>query len=849
MQNLVPDDDEDKRPEQVKNFIKCSNFLGLNEDEALEIILKTCKKFKLNTEWKGVITKLHKRLKSEAADKNSISNEGQKNETGNDVEIELIKSLATQIGKGFLACETWINNNKLNIAKIQPEILAKKLSDPRSKKYTHNDFILGIKEKFKLSVYETDEADHKILSINTKYHSESKRLINILKRLQTYSLKARKAAEKLLLKGNPLPFIINTWKKSHVGDESVGKTLPVCAASAFITGNNAGLPLIIIGPSGKGKSDAVNDFFDLLPPSIALRTGFSDKYLYYSNDILPGSVSFLDDKELTGAFKELAKNLQTNFQVPVEYRTVIDGEPIVLTAPERNVLISSSVEGNKDVQMDNRCLQCEIDSTEEQDIAVSQQQRQKEIANTSKSFKLNVETCKCIFDILSLLTYQIKIPFAEAVKWNHTHNRRNQPKFFDIIRAVCLYKINQRPYINGYFLASLEDYDEACKIYKHTTVQTNTNLSKSEQNVLETLYNANKKNGFYKIKPLDAKKAVRMTYEDIAAAVGLAKDRVRHILTGKEGKEGLTSKVVGLGSEGSNDGKHKKVFYYTGNIDFKRFETFSSLIKNDEEIIKIISESLKKLQDTQIEENEIIKEAFKDLAEYMPALPVISLYLSNFNNSSSSSTPCAYPVPSKKVLQLKEENTISIINNIVNNRYSTLFLENVCESNFLDTNSKIKEVKSPKNVCKKLEYTLSPEKLGTSTKNKSTDNEIPCTFAKVQAGTGGTTTTTDTENKKVLQLSEITEKIQEYIRKECNGSAITKSIDTHINDFRKLYPEFKHESRQHLEYAFNKVLKSSPPLDKSQQKESTLQKPPAVEKKGIAILKKALQAEKVEATL
>ena len=325
---------------------------------------------------------------------------------------------------------------------------------------------------------------------------------------------------------------------------------------------------MIIGPSGKGKSDAVNDFFDLLPPSMALRTGFSDKYLYYSNDILPGSLSFLDDKDLSGPFKELAKNLQTNFQVPVEYRTVIDGEPRVLTAPERNVLIISSVEGNKDEQMDNRCLQCEIDSTEEQDIAVSQQQRQKEIANTSKSFKLNVETCKCIFDILSLLTYQIKIPFAEAVEWNHTHNRRNQPKFFDIIRAVCLYKINQRQYTNGYFLASLEDYDEACKIYKHTTVQTNTNLSKSEQNVLETLYNANKKNGFYKTKPLDAKKAVRMTYEDIAAAVGLAKDRVRHILTGKEGKEGLTSKVVGLGSEGSNDGKHKKVFYYTGNIDF-----------------------------------------------------------------------------------------------------------------------------------------------------------------------------------------------------------------------------------------------------------------------------------------
>lgn len=56
------------------------------------------------------------------------------------------------------------------------------------------------------------------------------------------------------------------------------------------------------------------------------------------------------------------------------------------------------------------------------------------------------------------------------------------------------------------------------------------------------------------------------------------------------------------------------------------------------------------------------------------------------------------------------------------------------------------------------------------------------------------------------------------------------------------------ESRQYLEYAFSKVLKTASPLDKSQQKKDTLQKP-AAEKKGIAILKKALQAEKVEATL
>src|SRR5664279_2026679 len=70
MKNLVPDDVEDNRLEQVKNFVKCSNLLKLNEDEALEIIINTCKKFKLTFELKSVITKLYKRLKGKATNKN-----------------------------------------------------------------------------------------------------------------------------------------------------------------------------------------------------------------------------------------------------------------------------------------------------------------------------------------------------------------------------------------------------------------------------------------------------------------------------------------------------------------------------------------------------------------------------------------------------------------------------------------------------------------------------------------------------------------------------------------------------------------------------------------------------------
>jgi len=110
----------------------------------------------------------------------------------------------------------------------------------------------------------------------------------------------------------------------------------------------------------------------------------------------------------------------------------------------------------------------------------------------------------------------------------------------------------------------------------------------------------------------------------------------------------------------------------------------------------------------------------------------------------------------------------------------------------------------------------------------SVNSEPPATEIPRGAGVGDT---------KSLEI--ISNKIKEYLNKECHGNSITKPLDTHINDFRKLYPEFSHVSRQHLGYTFSKVLKTVPPLNKSQQKEDTLPKPTA-EKKGIAILSTSL---------
>ena len=102
------------------------------------------------------------------------------------------------------------------------------------------------------------------------------------------------------------------------------------------------------------------------------------------------------------------------------------------------------------------------------------------------------------------------------------------------------------------------------------------------------------------------------------------------------------------------------------------------------------------------------------------------------------------------------------------------------------------------------------------------------------------------QEKVNLDLNTTILRIQEYLNKDCNGSTVTKPIDAHINDFIKLNPEFKKESRQHLGFAFNKVLKSTPTLDKTPDKITPEDSVP--KSKGISILEKALQSGKKEAS-
>jgi len=130
---------------------------------------------------------------------------------------------------------------------------------------------------------------------------------------------------------------------------------------------------------------------------------------------------------------------------------------------------------------------------------------------------------------------------------------------------------------------------------------------------------------------------------------------LKKLIVGKDAQSlGLGGKVKGLGSEGSGDGKQKKLLYYTGAAHFEIYQKFSSLSSEDE-IVKAIYKSIEDLEQAVNEENEIIKAAFQGLPDSLPSLPAVTL-----------------PLPSQKVTGIKDKNNISIINNIIRKGIVTL---------------------------------------------------------------------------------------------------------------------------------------------------------------------------------
>jgi DNA primase catalytic core len=554
-----------------------------------------------------------------------VKNEKTKTVVNNsDLKTTLLSSLQQISKPGLLSCQAWIRDHTLALSKLPKEDVEEYFS-PECRAKVKPEFINIVGSKFKLSKDELNRVYITINQSNLQYRMEKESLLFKLERLQTYAPNVKQRAEELLTRGGAYDFIVKTWQQTHVGDEVIGQLLPLAVASTLITGANYGIHLKISGNSGKGKSDAVNKFLSkILPEGMAIRSGMSDKYLYYTKTILSGSAVSVDDKTLSTNLQEIVKNTVTNFQKPESYRTVIDGEPRDLTPPARIAWIISSVFGFDDDQVNNRFIQVNIDDSNRQDKTVSKLQRAAETRDILADFQSDIAVCNCIYDILRLRTYDIRIPYAESIDWVFTSNRRNQVKFFDLIRAVCLYNLCRRPCINGYYLASVEDFNTALTIFEKVSEGTNTNLTASEISIIKYLYDE----GSSFRKPSIAfmpEFAPRRSYEQIEKGTGINKQYIRHIMNGSDPlKLGLQSKINGFGEETARN--QQKLFYYYGNADFEKFKKIASL--NTSNINEVVEKAIQSLKEAVSSEDLVRNDLFTDSKDYLPSLHFVTSFSS-----------------------------------------------------------------------------------------------------------------------------------------------------------------------------------------------------------------------------
>ncbi len=97
----------------------------------------------------------------------------------------------------------------------------------------------------------------------------------------------------------------------------------------------------------------------------------------------------------------------------------------------------------------------------------------------------DVLICRCIFDILDKERYTIIVPFIAAIEWTNIENRRNFPKFLDILKSITFFKVRQRQKLSEYYLSEIEDFDKALSIYNGTAKNNATNLTDQEIKVLK----------------------------------------------------------------------------------------------------------------------------------------------------------------------------------------------------------------------------------------------------------------------------------------------------------------------------------------------------------------------------
>jgi len=303
-------------------------------------------------------------------------------------------------------------------------------------------------------------------------------------------------ATEILHTGDPVAYIKNSIAGDHEGDDVVASCLIMSFASRSVLNSN-GLHVLVTGESGKGKSHIFDTMIQHVPPEQRLDGRLSDKALYYTEGLKPGTAICLDDVTLSEPMQETLKGVTTSFKKPFIYRTVNkDRKGQVCTIPERCIWWVAKVEGTGDDQVWNRMLTCWIDDSAEQDEKVLARElaAAEEFPEVFTEIREEVLVSHEIWK--QVLPVHVVIPYAKRIRFTSSTNRRNPGMLLDLIKSHAALFQYQRQQVRrdnvNVVIASEEDFICASQIYQALNSVSggqSTKLTKTEAWLIDLIRN------------------------------------------------------------------------------------------------------------------------------------------------------------------------------------------------------------------------------------------------------------------------------------------------------------------------------------------------------------------------
>jgi hypothetical protein len=284
-----------------------------------------------------------------------------------------------------------------------------------------------------------------------------------------------------------------------------------------------------------------------------LAGSLSAKSMYYYPDLKPGTVIFSDDIRINADLEDTLKRAMANFQQVTMHRVITREGYKELEIPERIAWWLTSVDSPFSDELLNRLFGLDVDDSVDQDEAVTKQQLERaKYGDVALPEDDDVKVCRAIIHEVKKKLFKVIIPYSDLIDWKGAGDRRNLPRFLDLIRGFAALRFMQRiEFSDNEILASLKDFEDAKALYEQGKVGLSTKLTKAELKLVTWMVGKD-----------------RLSINDIVEKYlkpnggQYTSEAIRKTLEGKRGGKGLTDKVPGMmvhGSGGKGDEKKYEI--------------------------------------------------------------------------------------------------------------------------------------------------------------------------------------------------------------------------------------------------------------------------------------------------